>query len=88
MPREVTAFIKPMILTLYVAAARAAASNDQVLQLQERVLPAMEQYRRYELDEGQVMDLVDEVMGGPWDLPEDFSGQLVALGFTRGDSGQ
>lgn len=87
MSREVTGFVKPMILVLYIAAARAAATNDQVIRLRS-IGPNLERYRRHEIDEDRVMDLVDEVMGGPWDLPEDFSDQLVALGFTRGETGK
>lgn len=89
MPGEVTAWVEPLKMTLYVAAARTAAINrlDRVAALRRLVLPALERYRVHEIDESDVMDLVDEAMGGVWELPEDFQDQLDALGFTRRKSG-
>jgi hypothetical protein len=75
--------IKPLIMTLYTAAARQAASNDQVIQLQQRVLPELERYRRHEIDEEQIMGIVDEVMGDGWEIPATSAVQLASLGFTR-----
>jgi len=89
MPGEVTAWVEPLKMTLYVAAARAAARTDlaRVSDLRRLVLPALDRYRAHEIDESAVMDLVDEAMGGAWELPEDFQDQLDALGFTRRNSG-
>lgn len=89
MPGEVTAWVEPLKMTLYVAAARAAAGADpaRVFALRELVLPALDRYRAHEIDESAVMDAVDEAMGGIWELPRDFQDQLDALGFTRRNSG-
>lgn len=89
MPGEVTAWVEPLKMTLYVVAARTAAINhpEQVVRLKQLVLPALDRYRAHEIDESAVMDLVDEAMGGTWELPGDFQNQLDALGFTRRNSG-
>lgn len=87
MPGGVSETIKSLILVLYIAAARAAATNDQVIALRRPGALGLDEYRQGEIDEEEVMDRVDEIMGGSWDLPEDFAQQLEDLGFTGRNSG-
>lgn len=87
MPWQVNQIKAALILTLYVSAAKAAASIDQAAELRRRVLPELERYRAREIDEPEVMDLVDEVMG-EWEIPDDFAAYLGELGFNRNERGK
>lgn len=83
-----TGVSEALALALYVAAARTVATTGQVLRLRATIVPAMDRYRLLDLNEEEVMSLVDEAMGGPWELPEVFAEHLEALGFTRGGTGK
>lgn len=88
MSRQVTGIVKTLCMSLYIGAARSAAIGDtsKFMRLREALLPALDRYRAREIDESDVLDIVDQVMGD-WEVPEDWRNQLDALGFTRGIAG-
>lgn len=83
MSRKVTTLGEGLILVAYIAAARFVADPDQAEELKARVLPALERYRRYEIGEPEILELVDQIMGPDWQPTGEWAEQLVALGFTR-----
>lgn len=75
-----TNLVDTMALVLFIGAARAEATPEQLEQLRERVKPAMHGRYKRTGDESEVRAIVADIMGADWEPNAEWAVWIDRLG--------
>jgi hypothetical protein len=83
----VTSLGEALVLVMYIAAARSDCSPVEAALLRQELQGPLDDYRAGRYGEGDVIDIVNQIMPDGWTPSGEWRNQLEALGFTPGHSG-
>ena len=83
--RKLSPMVAYLVFTLYVGAARADASPEQLARLRSEFVPMLKGFREGTIDKKEMLTKVDEIMGKDWHVPEPWSTQIIRLVKGRDD---